>query len=301
MYELLKKYSPTFNANGLGGGGGIQMPSFGDGGGGDGGDSFVDDNGGGQQGNLIGDDSGDDDGDDDLSSILNAFNDPEGDDDDDDDSGNNNNNAGDIDNKEVEALESEIKNLIGNMQFPMAKLPENFDPSDRGQMQAVMTSAIQASVAQALNVVFKPVQLGMKQMAAQLNANIESKISSSRNQMNDRSILESIVPEVNDEKYAAMITTMDSALAGKGKKAKDRATAIRKVLNQMGVKGEVRDGNNRRMTGGGNGGGESNRSVRHGHAALDGFFGKFDFTGGQGNRGGNNNGGRQNGGGQNRR
>lgn len=301
MHNLLNKYlTPTFNANGLGGGGGMQMPSFGDSGGDAG---FVDDQGG-QQGDLIlpggGGEGGEDE--DDMSEFLKMFADPENqDDDDDDDQGN----GGDIEQQEVVGLENEIKGLIANMRFPDNAFPENFDPNDRAQLQQVMSRGIQAAVGQSLNVVFKPVQLAMKQMVTQMNATIDQRVAAARDGMDSRTILESIVPEVTNDKYSAMITSMDATLAGKGKKPKERATAIRKMLNQMGIVNKGGDSGggsaNRRMSGGGGGGGGTQPTMRKGHAALDSFFGKFDFSGGTGggNQNGNNGRQQQNNGGQN--
>lgn len=236
---------------------------------------------GGQQGDLIGV-GGDQSQTDPMKDVFDMFADPDGDDDDDDTGGTPVNTE--IPQDQINNMQTLVKNTIANMRITDDMLPADFDPSDRTQMTAVMNKLMQSTVAQSMNVVFQPVQLAMKQMAATLQAQIDSKVSESRTGMRDQQVLESMVPEVNDPAYAPMVKTMDATLKQKGRNAKDRATAIRKMLNQMGVKSSGNGANSRRTSNPNGDGG--NGAVRTGHAALDSFFGAMpSFTqGGNGGR-----------------
>ncbi len=256
------------------------------------------------QSQLIGfnDDENGDSNNEEIESIFQMFDDEETDDDDDSGNGNGNNqnnnnngggNPGDVHQQEVQALESEIRNSIAKMMVPENIFPENFDPSDSNQLRTVLNKTVQAAVAQSLNVVFKPVQLGMKQLTTQLDSTINDRIANARTGMQDQSILESIVPEINDPKHSSLVQSLDNTLKAKGRKAKDRATTIRKMLNQMGIKSNPGDGGNRRASGLNDGGGNGS-TYKSGKAALDSFFGSFSVPNGGGN--GNNNGNGNNGG-----
>jgi len=172
--------------------------------------------------------------------------------------------------EQVTAMQTAVQNAIGQMRITDDMIPQDFDPNDRGQLTQVMNRIMQHTIAQSMNVVFQPVQLAMKQMAMTLQNQIDTKITESQTGMRDSTVLESIVPEINDPQYAGLVKNMDATLKAKGKKAKDRATTIRKMLNQMGVQSS---GNNRRTAN--PGGGESNATIKTGHAALDSFFGSF--------------------------
>lgn len=226
-----------------------------------------------QQGPLIGfDDEQDDDG---LGDVLSAF---VNEDDDDtgevDDTGTNESGAfDDIAPERLQSMQTEVRNAIQNMRLPEAAIPADFDPNDRAQVQTLMNQTIQAAVAQSLNVVFKPVQLAMEHMRDRMNSQIETQIRESRDSSSAQNILESQVPEVNNPKYRGLVTSLDSTLKAKGKKPAERAKAIRKMLNQMGVtEGAGSGGNNRRAS---NPDGGGNQSIRTGKAALDSFFGSF--------------------------
>ena len=219
----------------------------------------------------------DDDGEGESLDFLEAFK-PEGSDDDEDFNG-------DIDDtnrqpymfqdmtqERVAALENEVKETIKRINFPANLIPEDFDPSNREQLAAMLTRSTQASVRAAMNVVFKPVQAAIAHMMQQLPQMMDSKIESAGNGLRARSALEELVPEINDSKWGPMVRMMDDTLRKNGKKARERAQTIRKTLNQMGAKSTVpANGSRRRSTGvdGMSGG------LNTGTAALDNFFGVF--------------------------
>lgn len=234
---------------------------------------------GGQQSPLIGVNDGNQE-DDPLKDILEAWSDPDADDEDDDDQTPVNT---EIPQEQIAGMQTAVKNAIAAMRITDDAIPADFDPSDRTQMVSLMNRVMQQTVSQSMNVVFQPVQLAMKQMAQTLQAQIETKINDSRVGMKDSQILESIVPEINNPKYAGMVKGMDETLKAKGKKTKDRATAIRKMLNQMGIReGAGSNGNNRRTSNPNESGNQP--SIKTGHAALDSFFGAMpSFTGGGNN------------------
>jgi hypothetical protein len=70
-----------------------------------------------------------------------------------------------------------------------------------------------------------------------------------------------------------MVKGMDATLKSKGRSAKERATALRKMLNQMGV---TPSSNSRRTS---TPGGNEPASIRTGTAALDSFFGAMPSFG----------------------
>ena len=241
------------------------------GGGGGGSGAQVDDafagEGGRQQGGLIGQE---DDGEDtELKDMLSAFADPDSGDDDDDD-GAQTPGAGAVSQEEIGGMQQLVTQTIAQMRMPDNLIPENFDANDPQQLNQLLTRTMQHTVSQSLNVVFKPVQLAMKQMAATLQGEIDTKIKSSTSGMKDSAVLESIVPEINDPQHSGLVKTLDESLKAKGKKVQERAKTIRKMLNQMGIQSNGA-GNRRTSNPNGNSGG----GVKTGHAALDEFFGAF--------------------------
>jgi ElaB/YqjD/DUF883 family membrane-anchored ribosome-binding protein len=259
--------APPDELNGFGsfGGGGDSGQGGNDNGGGNGGLEQP-----GQQGNLIGNDDGNGSQTSDLDDVFAQFADEDADDDDDDEGQTPPNN--DVPQQEITSMQQSVQNAIRNMRVTDDMIPADFDANDRGQMVGLMNRVMQQTISQSLNVVFQPVQLAMKHMASTLQSQMESKINESRTGMQDQSVLESMVPEINDPKYSGLVKQLDSTLKTKGKKAKDRATAIRKMLNQMGIQSSGGNGSNRRAS---NPGGGSNPTIKHGHAALDSFFGAF--------------------------
>jgi hypothetical protein len=243
------------------------IPTFGGGGDSNDGGAGDDDVGGGQQTPLIGQDG--DDEPNPLNDALALFADP------DDDDGNDDNGGtppvNDVNQEQIAAMRTNVQNAINNMRITDDMIPQDFDANDRGQLTQVMNKLMQATIAQSMNVVFQPVQLAMKQMATTLQQQIKAEVNDSRTGMQDSAVLESIVPEINDPQYNGLVKTLDAQLKAKGKKAKERAQGIRKILNQMGIQSSG-GGNNRRSSNPNNG---ANQSIKTGHAALDSFFGAF--------------------------
>lgn len=252
------------------------MGSFGGGtGGGDDSDAGDDDSfsGGGQQSGLIDLSNQDDEDADPLDDVFQAFGD--GSDNEIDDTTQQGFSFADVPPEQITAMQTEIQSIIGKMTLSADAIPENFDPSDRQQFASVMNRTIQAAVAQSLNVVFKPVQLAMNTMASQTQQMVDQKIAGAQTGMAARSVIESKVPEINNPKYSAMVKTMDKNLQTAGKKPGERATILRKMLNQMGINDSSTsngNGQQRRMSGGGNG---QDVTRRQGKAALDSLFGAF--------------------------
>lgn len=182
---------------------------------------------------------------------------------------------GEIPQEEVQGLQTEISNIIKNAGIPASAIPQDFDPNNRDQMLGLINTGVQAALQQALGIVFKPTQMALKHMASQIDTQIDSKIQGSRDTIQARSILEEVVPEINDPKHAGMIQTLDSSLKANGKKPRERANTIRKMLNQMGIRSN--SGGNRRQSSNPNGGGSP--SIKTGQAALDSFFGSFKAPG----------------------
>ncbi len=179
----------------------------------------------------------------------------------------------------VKALETEITNIIKNIRIPDNALPENFDPTDRTQMQSVLSGLMRNTIAQSLSVVFRPMQLAMQTMANQIDQRVQGQITAATQGQSARQVLAETVPEVNNPQYAPMILQWDANLKSNGKKPQERAQAIRKMLNQMGFKPDQAarsNGNNRTASNPqrqqGNGGAAPHASVRQGTAALDSMF-----------------------------
>jgi hypothetical protein len=261
----------------------MPMSGFGNAGG-DGGEGGDDGTGESQQGPLIGQGGEDEDDTDGLKDVFEAFK-VEGDDDDGDgdDDSNASGDSFDVPPERIQAMQTEIGNLIKGMRLPDDAIPEDFDVNNRVALQGLMNRTVQAAVSQSLNVVFKPVQLAMSQMAAGMQSQIEAKINGSRREMQDSTVLETTVPEINNPKYAPLVKSLDATLKTKGKKVGERAKTIRKMLNQMGIN-DPGTGSTRRSSGSDNGG----ATKKVGKSALDSFFGempKMNF----GNNGGSQN------------
>lgn len=176
--------------------------------------------------------------------------------------------------EQIQAAQTETMNIIRNMRIPDNIIPENFDPNDRQQMQQVMTQAMQATIAQSLSVVFRPVQMAMTQMNGALRREMQTQVAESRTGIKESSIFEQTVPEVNNPKYAPLIQQLEAPLKAAGKPVAERAKTIRKMLNQLGVNDPTTFDGNQRRTANPNGG-QAPTGRREGTAALDAFFGAF--------------------------
>lgn len=271
MFNLLEKYGfPVYSQTG----GGPTPGGIPDGGGGD-------DLGGG------GDDLGDPDEselppiytgeegevDENLTEIFGAFK-PEGDSEV-DDTVDMNAAISEIPPEQVKAVDTEVKAAIQKMQFPESMIPADFNPNDRAQFKAVMDNGVRAAVAQALGVVFKPVQLALGHMVKQTGAQMDSKIKAATTGLKANNVLADVVPEINMPQYSGMVQSMNQALQKQGKKPAERAQILRRTLNQMGIKGNVPAPGNRRVASGTNPNNGVTQTKRQGTAALDSFFGKF--------------------------
>lgn len=184
-----------------------------------------------------------------------------------------------IPNSEVETLQQGIRQAISQMRVPDNMIPEDFDPSDRGQLQQLLNQTLQAAVTQSMGVVFRPVQMAMNHLNQQIDGRIDSAVRTSRTQSQAQDIIESMVPEFQDKRYKTMLEGLDSTLKAQKKTPRERAVALRKILNQMGIKSTQGSDNSRRQSGSG---GQGNGSgVKVGTAALDSFFGKMARPAGQ--------------------
>lgn len=184
-------------------------------------------------------------------------------------------NIGDIPQEDVDAMQTQVQSMIAQVRVPENTIPENFDPSDRTQLMALLNKTAQAAVSSSMGVVFKPVQLAMTQMAAQMKAHVDNSIKASGKQNRDVSVITDLVPEYNDKRYSGMLKGVEQTLIAQGKKPEERAKLMRKMLNQMGIQGDT--GQGRRSSGGTGQGGTA--SVRTGKSALDSFFGAMPKIG----------------------
>lgn len=246
------------------------IPSFGNDAGGGGGGGVQDQLPAGQQTPLIGvndEEDGNSGLDDDVFKMFTPEEDPNADDDDPQ------NLNHDVPEAQITAMQTEVQTAIRNMRLPDNIIPADFDPNDRSQLMSVLTNVQQATIAQSLNVVFKPVQLALKHMNQQMNAVIDSKVNATKKGITEQSIFEQIVPEIGNPKYAGMIKGMDAQLQANGKGVKERAQTIRKLLNQMNIKDDTppSNGNHRRASNPNGGGGQ--QGMKTGKSALDSFFG----------------------------
>ncbi len=243
--------------------------------------------GSGGEGGTGGDEGGDDDGFDlsgiefetegddgtDLKDILAGFGGTAEDDEDEPSGDDEGESFTDVDKESVAALSTQLNTMIGNMKIPENMIPDDFDPNDRTQMTNLMNKAMQATIKQSLGVVFQPMQLALQQMARGVNSSIDSKIAKAQNGMAANSVIESMVPEMQDPRWKGMLRTVNKGLEGAGKKPKERAVIMRKMLNQMGVKSSGSGDSNRTASGGNK---TTNGATRkEGTAALDAFFGKL--------------------------
>lgn len=173
----------------------------------------------------------------------------------------------------IQQMQANVRSAIQSMQMPQDLIPADFDPQNPQQMQVLLNRAMQHTITQALNVVFQPVQLAMEAQAANMEHLVDKRIKDSQSSAREQTVLEQMVPEINNDKYRGLVTQLDNTLKASGKPAKDRATAIRKVLNSMGINdsGSSQGGSNRRSA---NPTGQQG-GMSTGKAALDKFFPSF--------------------------
>lgn len=178
--------------------------------------------------------------------------------------------------EQVTALQQNIQRAIAGMQIPDDAIPDDFDPSDRNQLRTLMNHTVQAAVRQAMSVVFQPVQLAMNNLNSQIDSRINSAVTNTTTRNRAKDIIRDMVPEYDMKEYRTLIQGLDQTLIGQKKSPKERATALRKILNQMGIKAspQASSGNMRRS---GDGNTNGNQSVKTGTAALDSFFGAFQL------------------------
>lgn len=172
--------------------------------------------------------------------------------------------------EEINQLQQRMQQMISGMRIDEATIPEDFDPADRGQLLAVLSQVQQQTIQQALGVVFAPVQLAINTMASRIDGRIKQQITESGVRNTAQQTVRQMVPEWDDERYGGVVQTLDRSLREAGKKPVERARAIRKMLDQMGVRAQ----NNRPSVGATRQNTQSNGSThKTGAAALDSFFG----------------------------
>ena len=175
--------------------------------------------------------------------------------------------------EQIQQLQTDIRNAISNMRIPENAIPADFDANDRGQLGALLNTTVQSAVSQVMGIVFKPMQIALAHQTTQMQQLMDNKLKASTTQNSARSVIESMVPEINDPKHRDLVTMLDDGLKAKGKKPKERALAIRKTLNKMGFKAPT--GSNRRMSGPGtSSNGSLDQQTKFGTDALDSLFGK---------------------------
>ncbi|KAK0039456.1 hypothetical protein Bpfe_031133 [Biomphalaria pfeifferi] len=207
----------------------------------------------------------------DLKDLLKGFGGADEDDDDDDGAGDDEGESfTDVSQEEVQALNTKLTTAIANMKVTPDMIPEDFDPTDRAQMAGLMSKLMQSTITQSLGVVFQPMQLAIKQMVSGTKAEIDKRIAASNSSNNANNIILQEVPEYNDPRLRKILQPMNAAMTEAGKKPKERAQLMRKMLNQMGIKkGAGGNGQNRQASG------EGATQKRTGTAALDKFFGEM--------------------------
>ena len=215
-----------------------------------------------------GDGEGEDDGEsDDLSDMLSAF--ASDDSDDEDDSGGEGDEEDDDDLEEASTrLNKELSAMITNYRIPDNAIPDDFDPNDRKQLADLLNNTSRSAITHAMAVTIRPVQAAMQRMETALVKQMDLKLASTTSNLKDSSVFNDIVPEAEMPKYRLLVEGLDKQLK-EGKKSmtvRERADAVRRVLNRMGIKEGAKKQNQRR-----NGGSES--GIRTGKAALDSLFG----------------------------
>lgn len=171
----------------------------------------------------------------------------------------------DVPQEQIAALEQDIITSIQGMS--VGNLPENFDVTDPQQFQNYMNHVMRETVKRSLGVVFKPVQLAINQMQNQVDSRMDHKIKQSSRLNRETDIIVSEVPEINDPKHRAFLQPLNESLKAQKKTPQERAVALRKVLNQMGI---TPTKSNQRGRGGSN---QESSGLRTGKSALDSFFG----------------------------
>lgn len=216
-------------------------------------------------------DDDDSDGEDDLADILKSFAedepDPEGDDDSTDDDDDDDDTTA-----QSEALNKEIGDLIKGYSIPDDAIPDDFDAADPKQLKALLNRTSQSAIAHAMAVTIRPVQAAMTHLERTLTRQMDDRIKSSSTELRDSSIFNDLIPEAEDPKYKGVVSSLHKSLKESKPKmsVRERATTIRKLLNQMGIKGSKRPTNKR-----GQQDSDDSTSIRTGSAALDSFFGKM--------------------------
>lgn len=172
--------------------------------------------------------------------------------------------------EQVTSLQTEMQEAIKKMGLPATAIPENFDPTDPRQMQQVLTSTVQSAVSQALNVVFRPVQLAITHMEKQMVQRIQNEVKQSRSHSAAEEIIRSEVPEMEDRLLGPILRPLNAQLKQAGKKPHERAKLLRKMIQQMNLKpaSNVRRASALTQQ-------EESHSIRRGTAALDSLFGPF--------------------------
>lgn len=177
---------------------------------------------------------------------------------------------------DVKGLEVEIRQAIAGMGLPQNAIPEGFDPNDRTQLNKLLNTTVQSAVSQALNVVFKPIQMAMKHQEQQLRQMMRAEVTNANKLNQGRQTLEQMVPEARDPAYKGLVAQMDKSLRDQGKTAAERAKTIRTALNKMGIQSKNDTGgkgSNRRSSAPSGSNDSIDQQVKTGVSALDSLFG----------------------------
>lgn len=167
-----------------------------------------------------------------------------------------------------EALSAELEDRLANMTLPEDLIPDDFNPSDPKALRALLNDVQRESARQALGMMFKPVQVTMERMAAQMNRQIRNAVNSGVGENNFNGMISQEIPAYKDPAVRRVIEPFITA--AKKKHGSNHAAVIMAVKKGMQAVG-MSISSNRRSGRSGSGSNSDGAGIRTGSAALDGF------------------------------
>jgi hypothetical protein len=135
----------------------------------------------------------------------------------------------------TEALVGEINTSLQAFALPEDVIPQDFNVNDPQQLRTVLTNASRAAVQRALATVFRPMEVAMQRMNAEVRRDMRREIQAGIGTNNEQTQLSREIPAINDPATRDVVLNMHRQARQRYPRAEDAIQATRRALLAIGV------------------------------------------------------------------
>lgn len=167
--------------------------------------------------------------------------------------------------KETKELAAKIEQMISGMSVDSADIPDDFDITDAKQFQEVLTKTQQKSAVAMMSITATMLQQVMGKFTNDIDTKIQNALQQHGSQSSEQQILESIVPQSKNPKYAGMAKHLFDMAKQKSRDPRKAAVAVNKAFKTLGITDSGGSDSKSKDSSGGS------TSYKTGMSALDAF------------------------------